>query len=1402
MTVVDHARGGPGVDVVVSAPPGTALAAVLEGLAGACGRGAGSAPPEVSAGGRRVPGEVLLGAPPLVAGAVLVLDAAPACPARPARGAPGALHVVGGPCSGAVVRLPLGRSVLGRGAGSVVALDDPSTSPTHLELDATPSGVRVRDAGSATGSRLDGEALGPTWRLLAQGSEVELGRTRVRLAPATSARVRRAVPDGRGHLLLPAPPAEPDGAHERDGAGDRGTGSDETVVLLPEPPELRAPSPLVWPAVLAPVLVAVPLALLWSPLALVLALSGPLVAVLTRGGEVRSGRRRHRDDLADHARETAAARARAQRLAGRERELLEQRHPDPAAVGLLAASAGEDLWAGAPGAPLAVRIGTARTATGTLLRRSRAAGAAGSTGIAEEDDERLHLAAGPVVVDLARLEHLVVEAPDEVAEGVVRSLLGQLAVLHSPGRLRVNVRTGGPAWAWLRWLPHAVGQPSGDAAAAGGEPEPGARTVVVDDAGAGLRLSVRDPSGGPSGTGCAVLRLGADGAGAWRGRRPLPGSPPPVRDTRGGAETLPLVADLVSTRWAEDLARALAPLRRPAGAASAPATDVPSLRQLLAAAGPDPVDAEAVARSWRSAATSVAGRGRGAELPLGVHHDGSTWTVDLERDGPHALVAGTTGSGKSTLLVALVLAMAVAQPPDELAVVVVDYKGGATAGRLRGLPHLVGEVTDLDEHLARRALESLRAEVHRRERVLAEHGAVDRAALLAQRADGARLLPRLLVVVDEVRVLAEEVPELVPGLVRLASVGRSLGVHLVLATQRPAGVVSADARANTNLRVALRVRDVPDSLDVVDDPGAAHLPAGRPGAALVRRGGERLQQVRVASTTRALPVPVSVVPLTRGVAAPGEVDGSSGGRTGEDEVPAVVAALARAAEGLARTAPPWLPALPDVLGWRAPADAPGGGAGGGGCLPLALADDPAVPAQRPVLWPADGPLVVAGGPGTGRTSLLRWLAAAAHDREVLVVGDHAELGHLAVLPRVSCVVDPADGEHLLRVLARVAGSAAGSDGGSDGLGPLLLVDRADRLLTPPHGPGGADRHEADAAADLLRRLLDAGAAAVLTGDPSLLTSRAVAGVREVLLLSPADRTAALLAGVPGSALPVHWPAGRALRLRSGPLRECQLPLLGGAAARDEGGVDVQRAVVADLAARQTTAAVARAGPPVVRLPALPRRLLAEDLPRAAAVDHLAVGVGGPGVEAVGLPLPAGGGAIVLGPAGSGRTGALRLLERQAHRVGRPVVEVQPRGVPAEVSSHPGPVVRGTGALAARQLADLLEDPATSGSAAGLVLVDDAELVAGTPLEGVLLTLQDAHDLPWAVVAAGTSGLLPAHRGLGAALRRHRTGLLLHPLAPGDAEVLGARPSPVRGGPPGRASAVVAGSLVVVQLARG
>ncbi|PLW73145.1 cell division protein FtsY, partial [Streptomyces sp. DJ] len=222
---------------------------------------------------------------------------------------------------------------------------------------------------------------------------------------------------------------------------------------------------------------------------------------------------------------------------------------------------------------------------------------------------------------------------------------------------------------------------------------------------------------------------------------------------------------------------------------------------------------------------------------LGVGYTGPV-VFDLVKDGPHALVAGTTGAGKSELLQSLVASLAAVNRPDEMTFVLVDYKGGSAFRECVRLPHVLGMVTDLDSHLVERALSSLGAELVRRERLLADAGAKDHAEYRAMRRRNPLLpaLPRLLLVIDEFATLARDVQEFVPGLVSIAQRGRSLGLHLVLATQRPAGVVTADIRANTNLRIALRVTDTMDSQDVLEVNDAVTISASTPGRALARVG--------------------------------------------------------------------------------------------------------------------------------------------------------------------------------------------------------------------------------------------------------------------------------------------------------------------------------------------------------------------------------------------------------------------------------------------------------------------------------------------------------------------------------------------------------------------------------------
>ena len=159
----------------------------------------------------------------------------------------------------------------------------------------------------------------------------------------------------------------------------------------------------------------------------------------------------------------------------------------------------------------------------------------------------------------------------------------------------------------------------------------------------------------------------------------------------------------------------------------------------------------------------------------------------------------------------------------------IDYKGGSTFDACADLPHTVGVVTDLDERLAERALVSLEAEIRRRERRLRGVGADGLDAYRVAVGADVDPLPRLVVVIDEFAAMAADLPGFLPALVGVAQRGRSLGIHLILATQRPAGVVSDEIRANTNLRIALRLQDRADAIDVVGVADPVSFPGASPG---------------------------------------------------------------------------------------------------------------------------------------------------------------------------------------------------------------------------------------------------------------------------------------------------------------------------------------------------------------------------------------------------------------------------------------------------------------------------------------------------------------------------------------------------------------------------------------------
>ena len=220
---------------------------------------------------------------------------------------------------------------------------------------------------------------------------------------------------------------------------------------------------------------------------------------------------------------------------------------------------------------------------------------------------------------------------------------------------------------------------------------------------------------------------------------------------------------------------------------------------------------------------------------LGVSSGGSL-NIGLSEHGPHWLLGGTTGAGKSQLLRSLVLSAALRYPPERLGLILVDFKGSAGLGPLAQLPHALSVLSNFDVSAVERALEFLRADIHRREVDLQAIGVNSYRDYLAscQAAGTTPRYPELLIVVDEFRMLIDSMPDAMAELMRIATIGRSLGLHLVLATQRPQGAISQDIRANIATSICLRVASAQDSYNLLEHESAAYISAAHPGAGYVR----------------------------------------------------------------------------------------------------------------------------------------------------------------------------------------------------------------------------------------------------------------------------------------------------------------------------------------------------------------------------------------------------------------------------------------------------------------------------------------------------------------------------------------------------------------------------------------
>ncbi|MFD6134481.1 FtsK/SpoIIIE domain-containing protein [Isoptericola sp. NPDC060257] len=702
----------------------------------------------------------------------------------------------------------------------------------------------------------------------------------------------------------------------------------------------------------------------------------------------------------------------------------------------------------------------------------------------------------PAVAALRYGGNVGLAGPAGMVESVARAALLQMVALHSPSEVVLTALTSHRSredWEWLQWVPHTGSphsplgtsdhlaadpgrglalltrleelieargisldgpppleterDPEKDRGEAAPKPVLPAVVVLVEDdtpleRSRLVRLAERGPKANvhvvwvaptveqlPAACRTFVLLDAQEGAGSGM-----------TGEVHYGRLAFPVRCEAADLATAAEVARILSPVVD-VGAPVDDESDLPRSVSYLALAGTDlGSDAAGVVERWRENLSLTPRDGSPpvrrktpTNLRALIGHNGvEQFYLDLRTQGPHALVGGTTGAGKSEFLQSWVLGMAAAHSPDRVTFLFVDYKGGAAFADCVHLPHTVGLVTDLSPHLVRRALSSLRAELHYREHLLNRKKAKDLASL--ERTGDPEAPPSLIIVVDEFAALVGEVPEFVDGVVDVAQRGRSLGLHLILATQRPAGVIKDNLRANTNLRIALRMADESDSKDVLGDKMAAHFPPSIPGRGAAKTGPGRLttfQTGYAGGWTKDEPEPsqIDVEEMDFGTGRRWEMPtvarSDDDGDPGPNDIARMVATIRHAATSAGVPAPrkPWLEELAatyDLALLPNPRT--------DSRLLLGVRDDPHGQAQPTVHYEpdVDGNLAVYGTGGTGKSTTLRTIAVTAgltaRGGPVQVYGIDCGSGGLSMLeslPHVGAVISGDDEERVSRLMRRL-----------------------------------------------------------------------------------------------------------------------------------------------------------------------------------------------------------------------------------------------------------------------------------------------------------------------------------------------------------------------------------------------
>ncbi|MDQ0676372.1 S-DNA-T family DNA segregation ATPase FtsK/SpoIIIE [Pseudarthrobacter siccitolerans] len=987
------------------------------------------------------------------------------------------LRILSGPDVGREFSLPSGTSYIGRDRDVDIRLSDPLTSKRHARI-TVGEGIEIVDTNSANGLLMDG--LPVTRATLNSSDTITLGDTTITVVPL-------------GHNQAAAPTSPLVDFNRSPRVVPR---FEEPKRVLPAGPKRPEEHPFPYIMLTVPLLMGmVVFAVSNNPLSALFILMMPLFVVGNYVDQKMRTKRQQKEQLKHFRASMAAFREDITELQLVERAVRLQEAPSVSDTVDAIYKLGPLLWTHRPehGGFLGLRFGLGTVPSRVLLEEpgNNDTEVVYAREIQDCIKQFRDIEGVPVVSQLRSAGSLGIAGARGLVDDVARGMVLQLAGLHSPAEVVLAAITSAQSrerWTWLQWLPH-VGSGhsplSGDHLAAGSaggaslvarlEDLVEAREAAARRSGPDLRPGLdpaKDEVDAPVVP--AVLVIVEDDAPVDRGRltrlaergpdagvhvlwiaTDVQALPAACRDfmavdgehgtttgqVRLGRHTYPVSCESVDAALAAQLARMLTPVVD-VGKPVTDDSDLPRAVSYATLIGKDFLDnPQAVAERWTENnsvhSSAVANRKDNGTLRALVGSKGiEPLYLDLKNEGPHALVGGTTGAGKSEFLQSWVMGMAAAYSPDRVSFLFVDYKGGAAFADCINLPHTVGLVTDLSPHLVRRALTSLRAELHYREQLLNRKKAKDLLAL--QREADPEAPPYLIIIVDEFAALASEVPEFVDGVVDVAARGRSLGLHLILATQRPAGVIKDSLRANTNLRVALRMADEDDASDILGVPDAAYFDPSIPGRGAAKTGPGRIQGFQTGyaggwTTDKPQRPQIDVVEMAFGSGpsweAPAPEKPVLEAPAGPNDIARMTATIVRAAGTLAIKPPrkPWLDELAKTYDFsRLPNPRTDEQ------LLLGVADDPVRQAQPTVFYQPDkdGNMAIYGTGGSGKSAALRGIAIAAavtpRGGPVHVYGidcGSSGLRMLEELPHVGEIINGDDVERvgrLLRLLRDIA----------------------------------------------------------------------------------------------------------------------------------------------------------------------------------------------------------------------------------------------------------------------------------------------------------------------------------------------------------------------------------------------